>query len=149
MFAGDWELLTSPTHPPRPRPRPRASRRRARIVAFASGSAASNVSSTQAFTSSSDWENLPQDVLLSVVAQLQGSLIVPAVTTCKQWLGQLAEFVYQAKLSQLPISTPATDAARRKSPSLFLCALLFTHSQQPAIRLIGCQSSPNPMLGPS
>lgn len=72
--------------------------------------------SAQAVVSNSNWENLPQDVLLSVVAQLRQGHIVPTIATCKQWLRQLAAFLHQAKLSQLPLSSPAIDAARRKSP---------------------------------
>lgn len=109
-FVGGEELLMAPNiHPPRPRP----GRRRVRVRS--SAGAGSDISA-QAVVSNSNWENLPEDVLLSVVAQLDTSHIASTVATCKQWLRQLASFLHQAILSQLPLSTPAIDAARRKSP---------------------------------
>lgn len=108
-FGGE-ELLMAPSVPP---PRPRPGRRRVRVRSSAE---ACKIISAQAFVPMSEWENLPQDVLLSVVAQLHQRHIVPAAATCKQWLRQLAGLRHQAKLSQLPLSTLAIDAARRKSP---------------------------------
>ena len=108
-FGGEELLMAPPVFPPRPIP----GRRRVRMKP---STKASRSISAQAVVSKSDWENLPEDVLLSVVAQLNQRHVVPAVATCKQWLRQLAALRHQAKLSQLPLTTTAIEAARRKTP---------------------------------
>lgn len=75
---------------------------------------------SRAVLPSSDWGSLPQDVLLFVVARLQGRHVVPVVAVCNQCRGLLAQFVTHSKLSQLPLSTPKMDAAQRKF--LWVCA---------------------------
>lgn len=103
----------------------RTARHHVRARSFAAAKATRKlVSSGPAVLPSSDWGNLPQDVLLSVLAQLQGSDVMPAVAACKQWRGPLAKFANQAKISQLPLSTPMMDAARRKLLWLFPSALI-------------------------
>ena len=98
----------------------RMARRHVRIESSTAITAAFELNSRDLIVlPSSNWGSLPQDVLLIVFSQLHGCRVVPAVPPCKQWLEVLTEFVHQAKPSQLPFSTPAIDAARRKLRWLF------------------------------
>ena len=101
----------------------RMARRHARIESStATGRAACELNSRDlTVLPSSNRGSLPQDVLLIVFShdQLHGCHVVPGTPTCRQWLGVLNDFVYQAKPSQLTLPTPATDAARRKLRRLF------------------------------
>ena len=122
MYFGDEDLAPS-LLAPTPRPGRRCVRVRSSTLC--------KDTSAKAVVSKSEWENFPRDLLLSVVAQLNESHVISAVTTCKEWLRQLAAFVYKAKLSQMPLATPAIDAARRKLT-------------KPVQTVLPCQSNQSP-----
>lgn len=70
---------------------------------------------TQVIEILADWRNLPQDVLLSVVARLRVNPVNPLLTTCKQWRGHLVHIVHRATLSHQPRFASAMNPVRRKS----------------------------------
>ncbi|KAL3153347.1 hypothetical protein ABBQ38_011687 [Trebouxia sp. C0009 RCD-2024] len=115
--------------------------RNVRVKSHSAVTAACEQHVSRAVLPSSDWGSLPQDVLLCVVARLQGRHVVPAVAVCNQWRGLLAQFVTHSKLSQLPLSTPKMDAAQRTGFQVFL-----SREGMKATRTDACSINPNNTL---
>lgn len=108
--------------------------RNVRVKSHSAVTAACEQHVSRAVLPSSDWGSLPQDVLLCVVARLQGRHVVPAVAVCNQWRGLLAQFVTHSKLSQLPLSTPKMDAAQRRFYGFLLGCKALQSLHRPAFK---------------